>query len=255
MAADPVDEAAERLYGVPFEDFVAERTAAAKALRSAGDRDAATQVAKLPKPNQVAWVANQLAREGADELLEAGEALREAQLGGGGRDAVRDAAAAERDAVDALLKRAGELRKLSRDAQDRLRTLLHSLAGDEEVRAAFEAGRLVEEPEPGGGWPGLSGFTAPPATRERRASKQSTKPAPARDDTTRKRRDERERKAAERREREAARKREEAERRKLERRLKAARDRAGSARERLEAAREAYESACDEVARIEEQLT
>jgi hypothetical protein len=253
MAGDPVDEAAARLYGVPFEDFVAERTTEAKALRSAGDRDAAATVAKLPKPSQVAWVANQLSREGADELLEAGEALREAQLGGGGREAVRDAAAAERDAVDALLKRAGELRKLSRDAQDRLRTLLNSIAGDDEVRAAFEAGRLVEEPEPGGGWPGLGGFEAPPANAKSKSSRAPAKPARERSDV-RKRREERERKAAERREKEAARKREEAERRKLERRLKAARDRAAAARERLETAREAYESACDEVARIEEQL-
>ncbi len=255
MAADPVDEAAERLYGVPFEDFVAERTAEAKALRSGGDRDAAAQVAKLPKPSQVAWVANQLSREGADDLLEAGEALRAAQLGGGGRDAVRDAAAAERDAVDALLKRAGELRKLSRDAQDRLRTLLHSLAGDEEARAAFEAGRLVEEPEAGGGWPGLSGFVAPPKPARKERAKPSPKREREADRRQREKREERERKAAERQEREAARKREEAERRRLERRLKAARDRAAAARERLEAAREAYESACDEVARIEEQLT
>ena len=261
MAGDPVDEAAARLYGVPFEDFVAERTAEAKALRSAGDRDAASAVAKLPKPSQVAWVANQLSREGADELLEAGEALREAQLGGGGRDAVRDAAAAERDAVDALLKRAGELRELSRDAQDRLRTLLHSLAGDEDVRGAFEAGQLVEEPEPGGGWPGLEGFQAPPAKSKSKSKSSRAAAKPARETATRrersdarKRREERDRKVAERREREAARKREEAERRKLERRLKAARDRAAAARERLETAREAYESACDEVARIEEQL-
>jgi hypothetical protein len=278
----------DRLYGVPLEDFVAERGAAAKALRKAGEKEAAAQVAKLPKPSQVAWTANQLARHGADELLAAGEALREAQLGGGGRDAVREAAAAEREAVDALLARAGELRPLSRDALDRLRTLLHAVAGDEELREQFVAGRLVAEPSGGGGWPGLSGFVAPPSapasreTGKRRASSGSTKEAggrkaaakrgagragatsagdgaATRDDEReqreRERRDrERERKAAERAEREAARRREEAERRKLERRLANARRRLEAARERLEAAREAYESAADEVARIEEQM-
>jgi hypothetical protein len=256
VPADPVAEAADRLYGVPFEDFVSERTAAAKALRADGDKEAAAKVAKLPKPSQVAWVANQLARSGAGDLLDAGEALREAQLGGGGREAVREAAAAEREAVDALMKRAGELRELSRDAADRLRALLHSVAADEEVREAFAAGRLVAEPEPGGGWPGLGGFVAPPEAPKKKSAKTKAAPAPEKEDRgeARKRREARERQAAERREKEARRKREEAERRKLERRLAAARDRAAAARERLETAREAYEAAADEVARIEEQL-
>jgi hypothetical protein len=272
VSTDPVEEAVDRLYGLPLEEFVAERGAAAKALRKAGEKEAAAVVAKLPKPSQVAWTANQLARQGADELLEAGEALREAQLGGGGREAVREAAAAEREAVDALLARAGELRPLSRDALDRLRALLHAVAADEELRSQFAAGRLVAEPEPGGGWPGLGGFVAPPSAStaasrgstkaaggrkaaasagsgERRASRGSTKEAGGRKAAA-----ERERKAAERAEREAARRREEAERRKLERRLDNARRRLEGARERLEAAREAYESAADEVARIEEQM-
>ena len=70
---------------MPLEDFVAERTAAAKALRKDGDKESAAAVAKLPKPSQVAWVANQLGRAGAGELLAAGDAMREAQLGGGGQ--------------------------------------------------------------------------------------------------------------------------------------------------------------------------
>jgi hypothetical protein len=256
---DPVEEAADRLYGLPLEQFVTERGAAAKALRQAGEKEAAAQVAKLPKPSQVAWTANQLAREGAQELLDAGEALREAQLGGGGREAVREAAAAEREAVDALLRRAGELRPLSRDASDRLRALLHAVAADEELRERFAAGRLVEEPAGGGAWP-LGGFVAPASTA---ASKERTKAAGSRKTARRGDRDaerkaaerrERERKAAERQEREAARRREEAERRKWERRLKAARESAEAARQRLEAAQEAYDSARHEVARIEEQL-
>ena len=146
MPADPVEEAAERLYGLPFEDFIAERDATAKALRKDGEKEAAAAVAKLPKPTQVAWVANQLGRAGAGELLAAGDAVREAQLGGGGREALREATQAQRAAVDALLKDADDLRELSRDLKDRLRALLVAVAGDEDVRAAFEAGRLVEEP-------------------------------------------------------------------------------------------------------------
>ena len=258
MAADPVDEAGDRLYGLPFEAFVAERDARARELRKAGEKDAAAQVAKLAKPSQVAWAANQLARGGVDDLLSAGEALRDAQLGGGGREALRAATGAERAAVDALVRSAPKPggRALSRDALDRLRALLHAVARDEDVRSAFVGGRLVEEPSGGGAWP--TGVVAAPASTP--ASKRGTKRAGARSKARGEERDsearrERERAAAERQEREAARKREEAERRKLERRLKAARSAAEDARNRLESAREAYESATHEVARIEEQLS
>ena len=252
MTADPVEEAAERLYGLPLEDFTRERDARAKELRKAGEKDAAAAVGKLPKPSQVAWVANQLGRAGADELLEAGAAMREAQLGGGGREALREATAAERAAVDALVRDAEELRKLSSDAKDRLRTLLHAVAADEELRDRFEAGRITEEPEAGGAWP-TGAFAAAPAGD--RPKRKAAAPKERESAAATRKREERERKAAERARREAERRREEAERRKLERRLKAAREAAEEARRRLEAAREAYEDANHEVARIEEQLS
>ena len=53
MATDPIDE----LYGLPLEDFVAQRDALAKRLRADGDRDAAAAVKKLPKPTRAAWAA------------------------------------------------------------------------------------------------------------------------------------------------------------------------------------------------------
>ena len=248
--ADPVDDAADELYGLPFDDFVAERNARAKALRKDGDKAAADEVAKLPKPSQVAWVANQLARSGAGELLDAGEALRKAQLGGGGREALREATAAERAAVDDLLKAAKELRELSRDAADRLRALLHAVAGDEDLRELFEAGRLVTEPEPGGAWPEGAFVAAPRAPKKKKAAAKPKESA-----AERRKRETAERKAAERARKQAEREREAAERRKLERRLKAARDAADEAKRRLDAAQEAYEEATHEVARIEEQLT
>jgi hypothetical protein len=250
VSTDPVDEAAGHLYGLPLEEFVAERDARAKSLRKDGDKDSAAEIGKLPKPSQVAWVANQLARAGADNLLEAGEALREAQLGGGGREALRDATAAERAAVDDLLRSAQNLRNLSRDASDRLRALLHAVAGDEQLRELFEAGRLVAEPDPGGAWP-EGAFVAAP----RKSSPKKKKEAKPRESAAeRRKRDAAERKAAERARKEAERQRADADRRKLERRLKAARDAADEAKRRLDAAQEAYESATHEVARIEEQL-
>ena len=60
--ADPVEEAAGRLYGLPLEDFTRERDAAARELRKAKEREAADAVAKLQKPSQGSWAANTLAR-------------------------------------------------------------------------------------------------------------------------------------------------------------------------------------------------
>jgi hypothetical protein len=237
--------------------FIPERAATAKRLRKEGEKEAAAAVAKLPKPSQVAWVANQLGRAGAGDLLEAGDALREAQLGGGGREALREATAAQRAAVDRLLGEAEELRPLSRDLKDRLRALLLAVAGDEDVRSAFEAGRLVDEPSAGGAWP-VGAFVPPTSTP---ASKEGAKagggrkaPREREPAAARRKREEQDRKAAERARKEAERQREEAERRKLERRLAAARDAADEAKQRLDMARDAYERATHEVARIEEQL-
>jgi hypothetical protein len=155
--ADPVDDAAGRLYGLPLEDFTRERDALARELRREKQRDTAAAIAKLAKPSQAAWIANQLAREQrdlVDDLLAAGEALREAQeaaLAGKGAAALRDAGAAERAAVDALMNAAKELRpggrRPSEATLERLRNTLHASAANEDVRAALATGRLVEDAE------------------------------------------------------------------------------------------------------------
>src|SRR5437762_8796386 len=122
-------DAADDLYGLPLEEFTAARDAGARELRRAGDREAAGELAKLPKPTPAAWAANQLARTQPElirALLEAGDELREAQaeaVGGGGGTALREATAAERNAVDAAMAAAAELkpagRPLSRAMADR----------------------------------------------------------------------------------------------------------------------------------------
>src|SRR3954447_22161502 len=109
-----VQDEAERLYGLPLEEFTAERDAAAKALRKAGDRDAAAVLAKLPKPTPGAWAANQVARsepDVLDEFLSAGAALREAQEAAlaGDAGALREATRAQRAAVDAFMAAAQPL--------------------------------------------------------------------------------------------------------------------------------------------------
>src|SRR5918997_1242200 len=102
MDADRID--VDRLFSVPLEDFVAERKQLAKELRAAGDRGAAAEVAKWPKPTPPAWALNLVAREEPDALaqwLDAAEELREvsARPGAG----LREAMAAHRDATRDLL--------------------------------------------------------------------------------------------------------------------------------------------------------
>src|SRR2546423_638852 len=83
--ADPVEEAAESLYGLPLDEFTSARNAAAKELRDRGLRAEADEVKALAKPSVAAWAVNQLTRRrhaDLDEFLDAAEAAREAQLGG-----------------------------------------------------------------------------------------------------------------------------------------------------------------------------
>jgi hypothetical protein len=99
---------------------------------------------------------NQLARRRRgelDELLRAGEALRDAQqraLAGEGPKLLADAAREERAAIDRLVRRAGELLAEgggppSAAVLDRVGDTLNAVASDEELRAEVERGRVVRE--------------------------------------------------------------------------------------------------------------
>jgi len=291
---DPVDEAAGRLYGLPLEDFTRERDATARELRKAKDRESADAVAKLPKPSQGSWAANTLAREQrklVTALLKAGDALRSAQEGAvagkGGAAELRDAAAAERAAVEALVEAAKELkpagRKPTAQTLERLRTTLHAAATDDEVRAALDAGRLVDDATGGGAWGLMEGWDA---AKSSPGGSDSVKPSPRGSASVRRRagRDRGEREAAEAaeaaererrqqletelrearaerrsRERELDRAEKAAERaaKRLEAALAAAedaREQADEAKSDLDAARAAAEEARDHAARLEEQL-
>jgi hypothetical protein len=283
--ADPVEDVAGRLYSLPLEDFTRERDAAARELRKAKERDAATVVAKLPKPTQAAWAANALAREHrdlVDDLLAAADELRAAQeaaVAGKGADALREAAAAERAAVDALMAEAKQLkpggRKPSGATLEKLRTTLEAVATNDTVRAALDSGRVVEDAEGGGAWGLLAGADAPAAPPRKPAKRRPT-PAPKADKAERQAAEQRLRDEQERRGRLEAELREaRAERRSRERELERAekaadraagrleaalaaaeeaREQAEEAKSELEGAREAASEARDTVARLEEQL-
>jgi hypothetical protein len=222
-------EVVDELYGAPPDEFIARRDARAKELR-ASDRAAADAVKKLRRPSVSAAAVNALVRrapEDVEALLAAGEALRQAQLGGGDRDAIRAAARDERDAVERLVGQAG---KLSPAALEEVRETLHAAATDEDAREQVRRGVLTEARQA----VGLGGFGAvAPA------------PAPAKPRGPAKKKDDQAAKAEREREAEAQRKREraaEAERR------RAAKERVKQARAALRAAEKAAQAAEREAA-------
>jgi hypothetical protein len=171
-----VSEASD-LYGLPLERFVPERAALAKQLRDEGQRDAAAQVAKLPKPSNAAWAVNQLVRtqgRAVSDLFEAGDALQKAQsdllAGRSEGEALREAAERERASLEALMKRAhgllsAEGHELSQTMLDRVADTLHAAAVDDEVREQVREGSLTKELRHTG-LGGAGGVTVAPAGRQ-----------------------------------------------------------------------------------------
>ena len=151
--ADPVDAAAELLYGLPPGEFTTARNAAAKALRDRGLREEADEVKALAKPTVAAWAVNQLTRvrrADLDEFLEAAADARDAQLGG---DAdAREAVGRQRRALEALVRSAQD--ELGGDASEavtmRIRQTLEAAAVDDAAAEVVRRGRLVKELEPAG---------------------------------------------------------------------------------------------------------
>ncbi|MFE4195194.1 hypothetical protein ACFRJ9_04945 [Paenarthrobacter sp. NPDC056912] len=75
-------DAARKLYAAMPRDFIAERTALARTLKEAGNKDLAQEIGGLPKPAAAAWAINMLALhrpEVIDGVVRFGAALRSAQ--------------------------------------------------------------------------------------------------------------------------------------------------------------------------------
>jgi len=148
---DRVDRetAIDRLFAAPLAEYVSERKRLAKELRGDGDREAAAEIAKWPKPTAPAWALNHLAREAPDELapwLDAAAALRDASTHASevGGDAVRAAMAAHREATKRLVAAVRERHPLSEPMLDRVRALLQSATVDPDAAERLRAGRLAE---------------------------------------------------------------------------------------------------------------
>ena len=173
----------DQLYGLPLDRFIAERSALVKALRADGQREQAAEVGALRKPSVAAWAVNQLVRtqrRAVDALFAAGDALRDvqAEVMAGRQDAqsLRDAAAEERAAVDALIEAArglltSEGEGLSSTVVDRVADTLHAAALDDEARAEVDEGRLERELRHVGLGAGAGAFAAPASPAKPAGSK------------------------------------------------------------------------------------
>lgn len=148
-----------------------ERDALVRSLRKEGRRDEAEEVRALAKPSVVAWSVNQLAhhrRKELDRLLEAADALRQAQVSGS--DDFAAAAAAERVAVRALTRAAGAIlaeegRPATDATLDRVAQTLRAAAADDEARGLLERGLLTREVEATGFGTLLGSLPAAPPSR------------------------------------------------------------------------------------------
>jgi hypothetical protein len=145
-----LDEAAERLYGVMPDRFVAERTALAAEARAAGDRASGEAIRRLGKPSQPAWQVNLLVRQrpaAIADLAKVALALRAAAEGGDPRE-VRRVNAERRAVVSRLADEAGRLaatagRPPTATTRREVESTLHAALSSEEAAAQVASGRMV----------------------------------------------------------------------------------------------------------------
>ncbi len=147
--ADDVAAVADELYGVPLDEFVAERGARAKAARAGGDRDLARQVGALAKPTVAAWLLNQLVRHRPDaleQLVRLGDELRQVQQNLDGAQ-LRALTQQRQRLVRAFVRDAAQLadelgRPMSGPVADQVEESLRAAVVDQEAGAALLSGRL-----------------------------------------------------------------------------------------------------------------
>lgn len=151
------EEALDRLYAAPVEEFTSTRNALAKEL--AGDKAAAASIKALKKPNLPTWALNQLARRHGDELEElfaVTDKLRTAQrrvLSGGKASDLRRATDERNAVVGKLTKLAASILReaghgASAGALSAIGDSLVAVASDEEGAELLRKGRLTKELEP-----------------------------------------------------------------------------------------------------------
>lgn len=172
---------AVELYAVKPDEFIAARDEHVRRARESGRASLVKAVAALRRPNQSAWLINQLARDQADavdELFDLGDSLRAAHQHGDGAKLQR-ISAERRKAEAALIRRARALgaqagidvtADMARETEETLAAALASPEVAEEVRA----GRLTKPVAYSGFGTMLTSVPAPSAPKKRPAAKRDT---------------------------------------------------------------------------------
>ncbi|GGJ92963.1 hypothetical protein GCM10010123_23540 [Pilimelia anulata] len=186
----------DELYLTPPDRFVAARTAAAAAARTAGDPAGARELAALRRPTVAAWLVNHLALRDPDAVAALdplADRLRAAQRARDG-DALRDLAGERRRVVGGLVRRAAALAveagaaRPAAGALAEVEATLQAALLDGEVAAAVRTGRLQRSASHSGFTdvprPALHAVPDPPAPADRAAAGGERAPA-APDRTTR----------------------------------------------------------------------
>jgi uncharacterized protein YoxC len=140
------DDAADELYGLPLDEFIATRNRLVKQAKKDAP-DIADKVRELRKPTVAAWLANQLARHRPADvrtLLELGEELRTATAAMDG-DRLRELTPRRHKTVDVLVKAARELsdKPVSQDVAQKLGETLDAALVDPSAAGALRSGRLT----------------------------------------------------------------------------------------------------------------
>ena len=152
-----LDGAADQLYAVLPEDFMARRTALAAEAKESGNKALAKQITGLRRPTRSAWLVNLLARtepERMAELRELGTALQQAQQQMAG-DELRRLSRERRTMIDSLARRSTELAaEHGYDAPDsavqEVSQTLQAALGDPGVAEVVQAGQLHQAVTYGG---------------------------------------------------------------------------------------------------------
>ena len=152
-----LDEAADQLYAVAPDDFMARRTALAAEAKESGDKALAKQITGLRRPTRSAWLVNLVARAEADrvaELRDLGAALQQAQQEMDG-DELRRLSKQRRTTIDSLARRAVELGtaqgyEAPASAVQEVSQTLQAALGDPAVAEVVQAGRLHQAVTYGG---------------------------------------------------------------------------------------------------------
>lgn len=159
MDEGPIDH----LFKLPLSEFVAARNALAKRLRSAGEKEAAERIKRIPKPSISAWAINQLVQQQPDlvrALLAALDAQRSLQLEGlssgtGNPRALQEEKRTENEAIKRIERALPQIldaggHASGRGAIDRCVKALRAAAVHPDGRALLERGHLSTDFESSG---------------------------------------------------------------------------------------------------------